>query len=46
MALQRRARVLRLPTAGPHDTAALARALDAGLIGAAAVPAEELSAHS
>src|SRR5262245_9331642 len=32
MALQRRAQVLRLPTAGPDDTAALARALDAGLI--------------
>ena len=32
MALQRCARVLRLPTAGPDDTAALARALDDGLV--------------
>ena len=32
MAPQRRARVLRLPTASPDDTAALARALDDGLI--------------
>lgn len=32
MATVRRARVLRLPTAGPNDTSALAAALDAGLI--------------
>jgi cyanuric acid amidohydrolase len=37
MPLQRRARVLRLPTAGPDDTAALVRALDSGLIRADAI---------
>ncbi len=32
MAPQRQAQVLRLPTAGPNDTAVLARALDQGLV--------------